>query len=94
MAATRATVLITGESGRGKCLVARTIHEQERAEGLPSVEMNCGALPGGRCLESKFSGHAKGSFTGATASRTGRFLAADGGTIFLDEIGAASPPSR
>jgi DNA-binding NtrC family response regulator len=89
VAPTRATVLITGESGTGKSLIARKLHEASgRADGA-FVEVNCGALPEG-LLESELFGHAKGSFTGATSNRAGRFQAADGGTLFLDEIGTAS----
>ena len=89
VAPTRATVLITGESGTGKSLIARKIHEASDRTELPFVEVNCGALPEG-LLESELFGHAKGAFTGATNKRSGRFVAADSGTLFLDEIGTAS----
>jgi DNA-binding NtrC family response regulator len=89
VAPARATVLITGESGTGKSMVARMLHEASGRRDAPFVEMNCGALPEG-LVESELFGHAKGSFTGATSARQGRFLAADGGTLFLDEVGAAS----
>ncbi|MGE0191637.1 MAG: sigma-54-dependent transcriptional regulator [Planctomycetota bacterium] len=90
VAPTRATVLITGESGTGKSLIARKLHDGSGRGEEPFVEVNCGALPEG-LLESELFGHAKGSFTGAHAQRAGRFQSADGGTLFLDEIGTASP---
>jgi DNA-binding NtrC family response regulator len=85
-----ATVLITGESGTGKSLLAREIHRQSRRRGGRFVEVACGCLSE-TLLESELFGHVAGAFTGATAAREGRFLQADGGTIFLDEIATASP---
>jgi DNA-binding NtrC family response regulator len=86
IAPTKVTVLVTGESGTGKELIARAIHQRsDRARG-PFVAVNCGALPQG-VLESELFGHEKGSFTGATSQRAGRFEVADGGTLLLDEVG-------
>ena len=89
VAATPARVLITGENGTGKELVARAIHKQsQRAKG-PFIEVNCAAIPS-ELIESELFGHMKGSFTGAVSDRAGKFELADGGTLFLDEIGDMS----
>ncbi len=86
VAQTDATVLINGETGTGKELVARAIHQASSRNDGPLIRINCGAIPA-NLIESELFGHEKGAFTGATASRKGRFLLADKGTIFLDEIG-------
>lgn len=85
VAKTDATVLINGETGTGKELVARAIHQASPRNDKPLIRINCGAIPV-NLIESELFGHEKGAFTGATASRKGRFLLADKGTIFLDEI--------
>lgn len=86
VARTDATVLITGETGTGKELIARAVHAESLRSDSPLIRVNCAAIPGG-LIESEFFGHEKGAFTGATGKREGRFSLADGGTIFLDEIG-------
>lgn len=85
VAKTDATVLINGETGTGKELVARAIHQASSRNGKPLIRINCGAIPT-NLIESELFGHEKGAFTGATGTRKGRFLLADKGTIFLDEI--------
>ncbi|MHC4136938.1 MAG: sigma-54-dependent Fis family transcriptional regulator [Planctomycetota bacterium] len=86
VAETDATVLVQGETGTGKELVAGAIHDRSPRRGRALVRVNCGAIPGG-LIESELFGHEKGAYTGATARRDGRFLLADEGTLFLDEIG-------
>jgi two-component system, NtrC family, nitrogen regulation response regulator NtrX len=86
---TSARVLITGENGTGKELVARALHEASPRQGRAFIEVNCAAIPS-ELIESELFGHMKGSFTGAFADRAGKFEQADGGTLFLDEIGDMS----
>ncbi len=90
VAESRTTVLIQGESGTGKSMLARAIHHRSDRRDKPFIEVSCGALPES-LLESELFGHVKGAFTGAVSNKEGKFKAADGGTIFLDEIATATP---
>jgi formate hydrogenlyase transcriptional activator len=90
VAPTGATVLILGETGSGKELIARAIHNRSSRRHCPFVKVNCVAIPAG-LIESELFGHERGAFTGALSRRTGRFEAANGGTLFLDEIGDVPP---
>jgi DNA-binding NtrC family response regulator len=90
VAETKSTVLITGETGTGKELVARAIHDRSAQRDMPLIKVNCAAIPES-LLESELFGHVRGAFTGATTTKKGKFALADGGSIFLDEIGTMSP---
>jgi len=84
------TILITGETGTGKGLVAKAVHQNSYRKNKPFVQINCGAIPE-NLLESELFGHVRGAFTGATSAKPGKFEIANGGTLFLDEIGDMSP---
>ena len=90
VAGSKVTALLQGPSGTGKSLIARVIHQQSDRCNKPFIEVSCGALPE-TLLESELFGHVRGAFTGAVSNKIGKFKAADGGTIFLDEIASASP---
>ena len=89
VAKTKSTVLITGETGTGKELVARAIHDRSAQREMPLIKVNCAAIPE-TLLESELFGHVRGAFTGATTTKKGKFALANGGSIFLDEIGTMS----
>jgi len=93
VAPTDSTVLIQGETGSGKELFARAVHSRSTRRQRPLVKVNCGAIPAG-LVESELFGHVRGAFTGALEKRIGRFELADGGTIFLDEIGELPPETQ
>jgi two-component system response regulator AtoC len=91
VAETKSTVLLTGETGTGKELIARAIHDRSAQRAMPLIKVNCAAIPE-TLLESELFGHVRGAFTGAATSKKGKFALADGGTIFLDEIGMMGQP--
>src|ERR1700758_1146573 len=93
VAPTDSTVLILGETGTGKELIARAIHEQSKRPSGAFIRVNCGAIPPS-LIASELFGHEKGAFTGALQRRSGRFESADGGTIFLDEVGELPPATQ
>jgi len=93
VAASDVTVLVTGESGTGKELVARSMHRHSHRSGKAFIAVNCSAIPE-NLIESELFGHERGSFTGATAQRLGKFELCDGGTIFLDEVGDMTPATQ
>jgi two-component system NtrC family response regulator len=90
VAETKSTVLISGETGTGKELVARAIHDRSAQRDMPLIKVNCAAIPD-TLLESELFGHVRGAFTGASTTKKGKFALADGGSIFLDEIGTMNP---
>ena len=92
-APTSGRVLITGDNGTGKELVARAIHDHSKRAGGPFIKLNCAAIPA-ELIESELFGHEKGAFTGATQQRRGKFELADGGTLFLDEVGDMNPGAQ
>src|ERR1700692_1359744 len=93
VAPTDTTVLITGETGKGKELIPRAVHKRSQRSDCPFVSVNCAALPP-TLVSSELFGHEKGAFTGATERRLGRFEMSDGGTIFLDEVGELLPDTQ
>lgn len=93
VAATKTTVILTGETGTGKSVLAKLIHQHSNRQKAQFISVHCGAIPD-TLLESELFGHEKGAFTGATRQKPGRFEQADGGTVFLDEIGEIPPPAQ